>query len=306
MGATVFPRFNHLPGAVKAALMLSVAIVLVVFNMSSLSRARQLKDNEAFALSSEVLYIPNVVQLRLMTLGYDQTAADLVWIRTLEYFARHFNTDRRYRWLEHFLEQIIRLDPQFHKVYHWAGANVLYGRQFTNENVKRSNHFYELALQQRPDDYEAAYRLGLNYYVEMKSTDEDEARKFRETGLEYLERAANTPDAPQRMRRLVASISSRLGKKQIALQYLVDMYLQTTDPELRAQWAARIAELRDELGTGSMVDEAKVFRHSWQKLYPYVSPGLYAMMGQPMSNHVSDTDWQSLTTSVDLTADKQQ
>ena len=117
----VLPRFNHLPGVLKGALVLSAVVFLVVFNMSSLSRARQLKDNEAFALSSEVLYIPNVVQLRLMTMGYDQTAADLVWIRRSN-ILRHFNTDRRYRWLEHFLEQIIRLDPNFHKVYHRAGA----------------------------------------------------------------------------------------------------------------------------------------------------------------------------------------
>ena len=155
---------------------------------------------------------------------------------------------------------------------------------------------------QKPDDYEAAYRLGLNYYVEMKGANEDESRKYRDW-ISLSERGHY--DAPQRMRRLVASISSRLGKKQIALQYLVDMYLQTTDAELRAKWATRIAQLKDELGANSMVDEAQAFRQSWQALFPYVSPGLYAMMGQPASDEVTDTGWRALTTSVDLTGHHQ-
>ena len=89
-------------------------------------------------------------------------------------------------WLEYFLNQIVELDPDFTKVYHWAGANVLYGRRFTNENVHRSNRYYELALKRNPDDFEAAYRLGLNHYVELKSDDAEEAQKNREMGLAYL------------------------------------------------------------------------------------------------------------------------
>ena len=103
----MFRILSGLPAAVRHTLMVGVLLCLIVFNMSSLSRARQLRDNAAFALASEVLYIPSTLQLRLMTLGYDQTAADLVWVRTLEYFARHFDSDRKYRWLEHFLEQVL-------------------------------------------------------------------------------------------------------------------------------------------------------------------------------------------------------
>ncbi len=209
---------KNLSGPARVILVLAALSTLIILNLSSRTQARQLRDNAVFAMQGEVLYVPDRRQLRLMTLGYDQTAADLVWVRTLEYFASHFKGDRRYPWLEHFLEQIISLDPDFTKVYHWAGANVLYGRRFTNENVERSNHFYALALKRDPDDFEAAYRLGLNYYVELKSDDSEQRRKWREQGLSYLERAANTPGAPTRVRNLVASISSRLGNKKIAIQ----------------------------------------------------------------------------------------
>ena len=120
----------------------------------------------------------------------------------------------------------------------------------------RSNRYYELALKQNPDDFEAAYRLGLNHYVELKSDNIEEAKKNREMGLAYLERAASTPGAPERVRSLVASISSRLGKHELSLQYLVDLYLQTEDVEQRQSLLNRINALKKSLTNSNLADEA--------------------------------------------------
>ena len=274
-------------------------LTAILINQSSLLAVRQMKDNAAFAAQGEVIYVPQIRQMKLMTLGYDQAAADLVWIRTLEYFARHFKGDRKYPWLEYFLNQIVELDPDFTKVYHWAGANVLYGRRFTNENVHRSNRYYELALKRNPDDFEAAYRLGLNHYVELKSDDAEEAQKNREMGLAYLERAASTPGAPERVRSLVASISSRLGKHELSLQYLVDLYLQTEDVEQRQSLLNRINALKKSLANSNLADEAFRFQAAWQESFPYLSATLYAILGEPSRDRVRDRSWRSLTSELE-------
>ena len=120
---------------------LILSTVLIV-NRSALVTARQYKDNVSFAMNQEVVYVPDIEQLRLLTLGYDRAAADFVWLRTLSYFARHFTTDRQYPWLEHLLEQIIELDPPALPVCITLGRRKCPdGRRFTNENVFRSNHF---------------------------------------------------------------------------------------------------------------------------------------------------------------------
>ena len=287
-------RHSLLTGGLAIAVFFSAIVV----NQSSLLAVRQLKDNAAFATSTEVIYVPDIRQMRLMTLGYNQAAADFVWIRTLEYFARHFKGDRKYPWLEHFLNQIVALDPDFTKVYHWAGANVLYGRRFTNENVRRSNRYYELALKQNPDDYEAAYRLGLNHYVELKSNDPDESRKNRELGLAYFERAANTPGAPDRVRSLVASISSRLGKHQLALQYLVDLFTQTQDVEQRQSILGRIEALKKNIGDASIADDAMRFQAQWQENFPYIPASLYSILGEPTAEMPIDRGWRSLLSDI--------
>lgn len=290
---------NNLPGGVKWLLACLAISTLGMLNVSARTQAQQIKNNEAFAMQGEVVYVPDRRQLRLMTLGYDQTAADIVWIRTLEYFAAHFKSDRKYPWLEYFLEQIISLDPDFSKVYHWAGANVLYGRRFTNDNVMRSNRFYELALENSPDDFEAAYRLGLNYYVELRSEDPEQQRKWREKGLSYLERAANTPGAPARVGNLVAAISKKLGKGQLALQYLIDLYVQTSDEETRATLKARIDQLKAE-GRSAIASEALEFEANRKDAYPYVNASMYGLLGEPDRVTVGDIYWRDLLKDVDL------
>lgn len=273
---------------------------LVGLNRAALVTSRTLAAEDTIVQDAEVLFVPDTRLSRMITLGYDQAAADLVWLRTIGYFTAHFSGDRKYRWLEHFINQIIELDPGFRKVYHWAGASVLYGRRFTNENVMLSNLFYKKALDRFPDDYEAAYRLGLNYYIELKSSDPDERRRFRETGLSYLEQAANSPDAPTQIRSLVASISSKLGKSQLALQYLIDLYLSTDDAAQRKAIKRRIDVLRAQGAGEAAAAAAERFKASWQATHPYVTSPIFSLLGEPESRRIGDRPWRTLLPDVDL------
>lgn len=296
---TVIDRLLGLPRAAWSLILLATLVTLVGVNRMALVTTQDLRANSTIVQGAEVLFVPDTRLSRMTTLGYDQAAADLLWLRTLDYFARHFNTTRQYAWLEHFIEQIIELDPNFRKVYYWAGTNVLYGRRFTNENVKLSNIFYEKAIEKFPDDYEAAYRLGLNYYVELKSTDPDEKQRFREKGLSYLERAANAPNVPPEVVNLTASISKRLGKSQLARQYLVDLYIGTQDSTQREALKARIDALETEANSGA-AEVAKRFRESWQATFPYVPPPLYGLIGEPTTRTLPDRSWRDLLPDVDL------
>ena len=302
-GKSLTDRLYEAPRLVRVVLFLSALLCALSVNVAAVTQSRELRNREAFAATAEVLYVPDMRQLRLLSLGYRQTAADFIWIRLLNYFDAHFRGDRQYRWLEHFIEQAVALDPNFVKIYHWAGTNVLYGRRFTNENVLRSNRFYEMALKQDPTDYEAAYRLGLNYYVEMKSEDPSERTKFKEQGLEYLERAANTPGAPSRILNLVAAISSKLGKEQLSLQYLVDVFLQTEDPETREKLRKKIDRLRRDMSGGTMSEVALAFDDARKANFPYVGPGLYTLMGEPRRVGQADVSWRTLLPGIDVDTD---
>lgn len=290
-------HWNRLPSLARASLWCAAVFTLVVFNRTAGLSADVARANDALVESAEVLYVPDDRIVKALTLGYDQAAADVLWLRTLSYFARHFTSDRRYRWLDHFVDQVIRFDPKFARVYHWAGANVLYGAAFTNDAVERSSRFYKLALEQYPEDYEAAYRLGLNYYIEMKSPDVDERRRYQEQGLAWLELAANMPGAPEMMANLVASISRKLGKATLASQYLVDMYLSTEDPEKRAEIQARLKQVNAD-SADAVAEAAAQFQARWHAHFAYVPPTIFSLMGEPEHIETPDVPWRTLVSGL--------
>lgn len=300
----LFVRVAALPAAARSVIVLGLIATLLISNRLASLSAQEIRANDAVTGNVEVVYVPDERLSRAIALGYDQAAADLLWIRTIGYFTRHFITDRRYPWLEYFVEQILKLDPRWRLVYHWAGATVLYGRRFTNENIMLSNHFYQKALDRFPEDHEAAYRLGVNYYVEMKSADPEEQKRFRETGLSFLELAANMPSAPSHLRSLVASVSRRLGKSQLALQYLLDLYLATEDPEQRRELRFRIDDVRAEQGSdGDMLAAAERFERLWKARFPYVSPPMFGLLGEPDGDAVQDRSWKTLMPDIAVRED---
>ncbi len=285
----------RLPKALRWLLSLAAAATLVLVNQLAHLSSGDIRAENVVVQRAEVLYVPDNRIVRLLTLGYDQAAADLLWVRTLGYFARHFEADRKYTWLEHFIDQILAFDPRFRRVYSWAGSNVLYGRRFTNENVMLSNRFYERAMVQFPDDYEPVYRLGLNYYVELKSADPEQRTQWREQGLAYLEQAVGRPNAPASLKGLVAGVSRRLGKSQLALQYLLDMYMSTEDPDQKERLQARIRALQAEtLGGDEYTHTAQRFRQDWKRLFPYAPPDFFSLMGEPDQIQQRDVDWRTL------------
>jgi hypothetical protein len=286
-------QLSGLPRPLRWVLGLLALAVLLLLNRLELLTARMDRSNDLVVETAELLYVPDRKLTSALFLGYDQAAADALWVRTTEYFGRHFATDRHYVWLEHFIDLILELDPRFRRVYHWAGTNVLYGRRFTNENVLRSNHYYQKALEQFPTDYEAAYRLGRNYYVEMRSKDPEEARRFREQGAQYLEMAANMPGAPPFLGRLVASLYRKLGKNEVALQYYIELMLETDDPVQRQVLKQRMVQLGGA-DADAIVAEIGEQEKRYKDAFPYLSRALFALVDRPAGDAAPDVDWRTL------------
>ena len=281
---------------------LEITALVTVAYLGARLEANDILARAALVDTKETLYVPDTRTTRLAFLGYDQAAADVMWLRTVAYFARKFTGDRQYHWLPHFVDQVIALDPRFRRVYHWAGASVLYGQRFTDNNVRLSNRFYEAALLQYPEDSEAALRLGLNYYVEMRGNSPEERERFQEKGAQYIEMAANMPGAPQRTRQLAAGIYSRLGDSALAVQSLLQMLESTEDPEQRASIRNRIAELEGS-GVGSeLAAQVEAFEARRKAAFPYLTPAFYLLIDAHAGATVADRTWRELLPYVSVGA----
>ena len=254
-----------------------------------LRRARQ------HAPQREVLYVPRHGALKLLTLGFEQAAADLLWVRTLQYFVDHLFLDRKYRWLSHFVDQIIALDPRFEQVYLWAGSCILYGQVVTDEVVQASNHFYEAAAERFPERYEAPFHLGMNYYIELRGETPEDRAAYQALGIAWLERAALASDAPTHLPALLRGIAAQDGRDEVLLYYLTESMLRSDDPEEIRRFQERIEEIHERrLRSG----EAPLHHDSLARLErrrleraPYLRPLTFELLDEPA---FAPLDWRSL------------
>jgi hypothetical protein len=258
------------------SLLASVALAALCVSASLEAQQTRAALGSARSAADEVVLLSRVEVTRLLTLGYDTAAADIMWMRAIQYFARHITTDRRFPWLEAFVEQLLTLDPRFRDAYFWAGTCLLYAGEITPERVHRANRLYQAAMERFPDDYEAPYRLGINLYSELRSEDPEQRAREQRRGLAYLERAARARNAPESVRGLVRGIAHRLGDHEVLFHALTDELARADDPELRATLERRLEELLQRMERsgelrGLMEDGARRERER-MSIAPYLDP----------------------------------
>ncbi len=99
-----------------------VALLLAVYAVQS-------RIDESFGeyrSTEEILYIDNPRVLKKLMLGYENLAADLYWLRTVQYFGgkRREVTNKNFDLLEPLLRITVTLDPHF-KIAYTYGATFL-------------------------------------------------------------------------------------------------------------------------------------------------------------------------------------
>ena len=105
-------------------------------------------------IAAEALYLPPLVVLRVLSLGYQSAWADLLFVRAHAYFLTHFFSDRKFTWLDHYYEAIKGLDPDNPRLYQWAGQVVKFGQHINDGVITRANGYLEEGLQRFPNDWQ--------------------------------------------------------------------------------------------------------------------------------------------------------
>lgn len=256
--------------------------------------------------ADEVLFVTDSSTVSLMSLGYKQAAADIIWLRSIQYFVAHLMTDRRYPWLEHFIYQIIELDERFKQVYLWAGSCLLYGGEITVDKVMASNRIYEEALKRFPNDYEPAYRLGMNYFSELRVSDPQEQQRYKAMGIAYFERASQAPDAPPTVFNLLRGIAKQMGRDDVLFYALTDELLRVREPDQRQYLEKRLAQLTHKMqsdgspnvaiGAASSLKEARAREQRRLAETPYIQSLDYEWV---FDHEPLPLDWRTLSSIPD-------
>ena len=273
-----------MPRAFSAPLgrtILTAGLLALAFTLVYRLHAGVVHRRDRLPPEQDLHYLPEPAALRAMSLGYTELAADLIWMRQLIYFGEEFTSKGDFRYLDRYLRTAIALDPNFRRVYAWAGiAHTASGVNVTNAAVRQSNEFLELGLRRFPDDWELNFMLGVNYIHELKTTDERQRLAWRLKGAEHIRRAALTGSGPAWLPVLVATILTKGGETQAAIRHLEEILLTTEDEAVRTHVTNKLRQLQ-RAALPDIERHRAEFMRRWHAELRYAPADLYVIVGDP-------------------------
>jgi TPR repeat protein len=221
------------PGRVAGwlALLLGVcAYGLAGFGYRNVPRAHPLE---------ELAYYPSGAHLGQATLGHPESAADLAWLRAVQYYGEHRTTDLRFEHMFHVFDILTSLSPHFISAYVFgAFALEQEGRDFA-----RAEQLMLKGLEANPTSGRLAFEAGFLYYV--KPGGRDLAR-----AAEYFEQAARQSDAPPQAARFAAFARQNSGDLAMAWALWARVRETSGNSYMRDLAERKMAEIRKAIADG--------------------------------------------------------
>lgn len=153
----------------------------------------------------ELAYYPSGQHVLPATFGHAETAADLAWLRAIQYYGEHRHTDNRFDHLYHVFDILTTLAPRFESAYVFgAFALAQEGGDFPQAEA-----LLRKGLETNPHSGRLAFETGFLYYVKPNGRDLNRA-------AEYFELAANMPGQPEASRRFAAFCRQNSGSLAVA------------------------------------------------------------------------------------------
>jgi hypothetical protein len=183
------------------------------------------------------LYVPSRPYLKQTALGYEQAWADVLWLRTIAYYADQVTQEGKLTYLYHMLDVITTLDPRFLYPYLFGGVTL----SIDLDRPDLANKILRKAMNEYPNVWKVPFLIGFNAYF-----GEGDAA----TAARYIDYASRLPGAPAYLKGFASRLYVKGNGRERALQFLREIIRQTEDPALRAQLVKRYREIEAGLVTG--------------------------------------------------------
>ncbi len=227
--------------------------------------------------------LPHPGLARFTTLGFHEAAADLAWLGTIIYFGEQATDRGRFLDFERYVDLVIALDPQFRRIYHWAGVLMIYSRaKIDRQMVEGSIDFLERGTERFPGDGEMHYMLGFNLYFEYPpflGDDTEAKRRARLDGIDHFRAALASGTGPAWLAGMISNLLTNQGLNELAIANLEDALAVVEDPEARRKIIERIELLEKQAGPDSRAGMWERFEREWAASYGYLTMDMYLLVG---------------------------
>ncbi len=187
----------------------------------------------------ELAYYPSGQFLLPATFGHASSAADLAWLRAVQYYGQHRTTDNQFARMRHVFDILTSLDPGFLSAYDFgAFALAQEGRDFGAAEALMLK-----GLAANPTSGQLAFDLGFLYYVRPGGRDLRRA-------AEYFEQATRQPDGPPQSARFAAFARQNGGDLAVAYELWARVARNSSNRFLRDIAQREMARIRSAIAQG--------------------------------------------------------
>jgi hypothetical protein len=228
----------------------------------------------------DVYVLPPPGELRVMSLGYRNAGADLLWAKLLVQYGTHWAEKREFPDLPRYLDAILALEPDYAPLYKFADTLIVYRPpRGTEADVRIARRFLERGIRERPFDHDVWHHYGqfLAFLAPSFLTSKEETDRWRKEGAEALFHAVDLgadPDAAIS----AATLLNRFGEHKATIENLRRAYALTDDPNTRTELSQKLERLEATAEREMAERDMKFIESRWRKDYPFISRGEYLMI----------------------------
>lgn len=222
---------------------------------------------ERFTPTQEVQWVRSPGLMRRLVLGYESVAADIYWIRAVQYYGSTKLSkaeDRDYSFLYPLLDITTTLDPRFNIAYRFGAILLSEGYPNGPGRPDDAIALLEKGIRESPNKWEYYLDAGFVEYW---------WRRDQKAAAGWFLRGSKLPTAPNWLQPLAASVLAE-GGDQLAARVLWTQLAQTAEQDwMRRTARTRLQQLDAEAVIGqlqpvvnSFYDKANRFPTGWEEV----------------------------------------
>ena len=202
----------------------------------------------AYRSQHEVLYLWSAKHVRRFSPGFENLAADIYWLRTVQYFGgqRLFARDKSFALLYPLIDITTSLDPRLEVAYRYGAIFLSEGPPVGAGRPRDGIGILERGASARPASWRLRQDLGFFRFIYL-----GDAKAASDTLVE----ASTIQGAPFWLRTLAADVLAKSGERKMARRMWSEMYQQAEKGILKAN-AAQQLQILDALDQADTVANA--------------------------------------------------
>jgi hypothetical protein len=214
-----------------------------------------------FRSQEEVLYLWHGEQVKRLFPGFEGLAADIYWLRTVQYFGGHraLVSGKNLDLLRPLIDITTTLDPRLDIAYRYGAVFLSEPPPIGAGRPREGIEILEKGVKAQPYSWRLRQDLGFFHYLYLNDA---------QTASKILSEAANLPGAAYWLRTLAADVLSESGDRKNSRRMWQQMYEQSEEGVIKANAAQRLRSLDAEDQAEALSAEVRTYERRYGEKPP--------------------------------------